>query len=424
MEEQLIKKCIIVGVKLSSNTHFKMEMEELRGLANACNIEVIEECIQQADSFNIKYYLRSGKIEELKQRLDITGADYAIFNDELSGVQLNNLNKKLDVIIYDRTYLILEIFKSRANTKEARLQVEIATLAYMKSRLVGLREGLSRQRGGSSGGGAYGKGRGETQLEIDRRNIDNRIVYLRHELATVVQERKTQRKKRLNSDQKIVALVGYTNAGKSSMLNALLNYSISIKKEVMEKDMLFATLETSSRFIQLKNNHKFILTDTVGFISKLPTTLVDAFKSTLEEIKEADLLIHMVDASNSDFETQINTTNNILKEIGVSNIETIYCFNKIDKCNNEVFIPNDIISFHKTSIKENIGLNELLNHIESLLFSNEIEVKLFIPYEESKHITTLKNECNLLSIEKSDLGYNIRAVIPSSMLNKFAKFKI
>lgn len=422
MENKETRIAIIVGVKLDSNDNFAFEMEELRGLAKACNLVVREEVVQTAKTFNNKTYIRSGKVSELKELIEMHNASYCIFNDELSGAVLNNLSKQLDCIIYDRTYLILEIFKSRAHTKEARLQVDIASLIYMKSRLVGLREGLSRQRGGSSGGGAYGKGRGETQLEIDRRNISERIVLLRKELKQIIQERKTQRKRRTNSNIPIVCLVGYTNAGKSSILNRFMDFSKTNKKEVFEKDMLFATLETSSRLITLKNNHSFILTDTVGFISKLPTMLVEAFKSTLEEISEADLLIHVIDSSNVKSLVQINTTNEVLDELGAKGINTIYVFNKTDKVTDSVIIPKEVTDYCLVSALTLDGMDELQSKIDSLLFPNEETVTLLIPYDKAGLLTKLKNNANVLSILKCDDGLIVNVIIGKELKKEYIAY--
>ena len=295
-----MEKGIIVGVNTSKDEKsFKNEMKELSSLCEACNIEIVEEVTQNLTEQNIKTYIGKGKIEELKIAISATDADVIICNDELTPSQISTLQNILDVLVFDRTYVILEIFKRRAKTKEALLQVDIASLRYMLPRLSGLRSGFSRQRG--AGGMAHGKGKGETQLEIDRRNIGSRISLLKQELDQLTNNRKVQRVQRKKNNFKTVCLVGYTNSGKSTTLNTLLSYSKDVKKEVFEKDMLFATLETSTRKIKLENNRQFLVTDTVGFVSKLPHELVEAFKSTLEEIKECDLILHVVDSSNEHF---------------------------------------------------------------------------------------------------------------------------
>ena len=362
-----MEKGIIIGVNTTKNNIiFSNEMKELKSLCEACNIEIVEEVTQNLDEQNIKTYIGKGKIEELKIAINATDADVIICNDELSPSQISNLQKILDVLVFDRTYVILEIFKRRAKTREAILQVDIASLKYMLPRLSGLRDGFSRQRG--AGGMAHGKGKGETQLEIDRRNIASRISFLKKELQELTNNRQIQRKKRKDNNFKTVCLVGYTNSGKSTTLNMLLQYSKDVKKEVFEKDMLFATLETSTRKIKLENNRQFLVTDTVGFVNKLPHDLVEAFKSTLEEIKECDLMIHVVDASNENFEDQIKSTNHVLDTIGVKDIPIIYAFNKIDKLDEYFYIPPTYENAIRISSKNNINIDNLLLEIQKTLF--------------------------------------------------------
>ena len=422
--EAFIKKAILVGYELNDNPSFDYEMDELAALCKAIDISVIDRITQKGETINIKTYLRKGKMQELVDLIEVTGATLLVFNDELTPSQISAINKLVDITVYDRTYIILEIFKQRAKTKEALLQVSIATLRYMRGRLVGLHEGLSRQRGGSSSGGAYGKGRGETQLEIDRRNIGDRIVLLKKELEKVTSERAIQRKKRSTSSLPVICLVGYTNSGKSSMLNAIMQYSTSIKKEVMSKDMLFATLETSSRLIKLANNHSFILTDTVGFVSKLPTVLVEAFKSTLEEITEADLIIHVVDSSNPDFEKQIKTTNEVLAQIGVVNIPTIYAFNKIDKLDNYFYVPSDYPDAIRTSAINNRGIESLIKKVEENVFASEETLKLLIPYADTKYINYLKTNAYVESMDCIDTGTLVTVKIDKQHKKEIEKFII
>ena len=362
---------IIVGVNTSKDEQsFSNEMSELKSLCEACEIEIVERVDQNLNEINTKTYIGKGKIEELKIAINATDADVVIFNDELTPSQISTLQDMLDILVFDRTYVILEIFKRRAKTKEAKLQVDIASLRYMLPRLSGLRSGFSRQRG--AGGMAHGKGKGETQLEIDRRNISSRISLLKKELNDLTLNRQTQRKRRKDNNLKTVCLVGYTNSGKSTTLNTLLEYSKNIKKEVFEKDMLFATLETSTRNIKLENNKEFLVTDTVGFVSKLPHELVEAFKSTLEEINEADLILHVIDCSNENYEQQIKVTNEVLESIGVKNIPIVYVFNKIDKLENYFYIPPQYEPCIRISSKQNINIDNLLIEIQNQLFKNEI----------------------------------------------------
>ena len=375
-------KGMVVGVRLDdvNEEKFNNEMEELIRLADACDIEILESISQTLPDFNNKTYVGKGKVEEIKQISEALEVDVIIFNDELSPVQISNLDQLIEKTIYDRTYLILEIFKSRARTKEAIIQVEMASLSYMLPRLAGLRKGLSRQRG-AGGGFAHGRGAGETKLELDRRITNDRIAALKHELKELAKKRKQQRIKRNSSLIKTVCLVGYTNSGKSSLMNNLLKSSMTYQKEkeVLQKDMLFATLETSTRRINNVEGN-FILTDTVGFIEKLPHMLVEAFKSTLEEIHDADLLVHVVDSSNPKFLDQIAATNNVLKELDVVDIPVIYAFNKIDKVDSYLYVPNEYPEAIKISVKENININLLVNTIMKKLYSDYLDVTFVIPY--------------------------------------------
>lgn len=416
-----MEKGIIVGVNISKNEQlFINELKELKSLCEACNIEIVEEVTQNLDEQNIKSYIGKGKLEELKIAINATDADVIICNDELSPSQISNLQDILDVLVFDRTYVILEIFKRRAKTKEAILQVDVASLKYMLPRLSGLRSGFSRQRG--AGGMAHGKGKGETQLEIDRRNISSRISLLKKELADLTNNRQIQRKKRKDNNFKTVCLVGYTNSGKSTTLNRLLQYSKDIKKEVLEKDMLFATLETSTRKIKLENNCQFLVTDTVGFVNKLPHDLVEAFKSTLEEIKECDLILHVVDSSNEFFEDQINATNNVLESIGVKDIPILYVFNKIDKVDGYFYVPPQYENAIKISSKQDLNINNLLLEIQRLLFKPFKTTTFIIPYSKGEILNNLKENANVLSIDYQEFIY-IKASVNEYLYNLYSKYE-
>ncbi len=412
-----MQKGIIVGVN-TNNKSFNMEMEELQDLCNACEIEILDKVTQNLIEENNKLYVGKGKIEEIKTAIAALDIDVVICNDELSPSQINNLQNILEVLVFDRTYVILEIFKRRAKTKEAQIQVDIASLRYMLPRLSGLRSGFSRQRG--NGGMAHGKGKGETQLEIDRRNIGEKISLLKKELSDLTINRQIQRKSRKNINT--VCLVGYTNSGKSTTLNSILNYSSEVKKEVMEKDMLFATLETATRKIKLQNNREFLITDTVGFVNKLPHQLVEAFKSTLEEIKEANLILHIVDASRDDFETQIQTTERVLKEIGVENIPIIYVFNKIDKVDDYFYIPPQYENAIRISAKTGYGMDDLISLICEHLFKNIINKTFIIPYTKGNIINELKEYSEVISIEYNDF-IEVNANINEIVYNKFKKYE-
>ena len=416
-----MEKGIIVGVNTSKNDQiFINEMKELKALCEACNIEIVEEVTQNLDEQNIKSYIGKGKLEELKIAINATDADVIICNDELSPSQISNLQDILNVLVFDRTYVILEIFKRRAKTKEAILQVDVASLKYMLPRLSGLRNGFSRQRG--AGGMAHGKGKGETQLEIDRRNISSRISLLKKELADLTSNRQVQRQKRKDNNFKTVCLVGYTNSGKSTTLNRLLQYSKEVKKEVLEKDMLFATLETSTRKIKLENNCQFLVTDTVGFVNKLPHDLVEAFKSTLEEIKECDLILHVVDSSNEYFEDQIKATNNVLESIGVKDIPILYVFNKIDKVDGYFYIPPQYENAIRISSKNDININNLLLEIQKTLFKPFKTTTFIIPYSKGEIINNLKENANVLEINYQEFIY-VKASVSEYLYNLYSKYE-
>ena len=315
---------------------------ELKGLAQACGLNPVSTVTQNTDSVTHATYMGSGKVSSLKKEVEEHDADIVLFNEALTPMQMRNLEKILDTEVLDRTGLILQIFASRARTREARLQVESARLQYMLPRLVGMRAELSRQGGGS--GRLSNKGAGEQKLELDRRRIEHRIAELRRELEVVSRERTTQRSRRMQTGMTRVALVGYTNAGKSTVMNALLNHcskkqanSRDIiesdgenKKQVFEADMLFATLDTSVRRIDAPGHIPFLLSDTVGFVSDLPHSLVKAFRSTLDEVCCADLLLEVVDFSDPDYRKQIEVTAKTLSEIGAGHIPVVYLYNKTD----------------------------------------------------------------------------------------------
>ena len=347
-DEQDQSRAILAGccVDLSPEKHARA-MSELKGLADACGLTAVSTVIQNAAQITHATYMGSGKVQELKREIEEHDADIVIFNEALTPMQMRNLEKELDTEVLDRTGLILQIFASRARTREAKLQVESARLQYMLPRLVGMRASLSRQGGGS--GRLSNKGAGEQKLELDRRRIEKRIAELRRELEVVERERTTQRNRRLRTGLTKVALVGYTNAGKSTVMNALLNYcdskgmhgtvrmtgtetgfEVESSKQVFEADMLFATLDTSVRRIDAPGHIPFLLSDTVGFVSELPHALVKAFRSTLDEVRYADLLLEVVDFSAPDYREQIEVTAKTLEEIGAGNIPVVYLYNKTD----------------------------------------------------------------------------------------------
>ncbi len=409
-------KAILVGANLNSNDPIDYYMEELESLASANHIEVVYTITQAVSKITANFYIGSGKVEEIKVYVDNLEADIVIFNNELSGSQVRNLEKVIDCRVIDRTLLILDIFASRAKTKEAMLQVEIAQLEYMLPRLVGLRASLNRQQGGIGS-----KGPGEKKLELDRRRIESERNKLKKELSAVVKARKVQRKIRNKSSIKKVAIVGYTNAGKSTLLNAFVDMQqLDNNKNVYAENMLFATLETATRHIKLDSNKEFILTDTVGFVSNLPHNLIESFKSTLEEITEADYLIHVVDASNIHHEKQIDVTTETLKEIGVTDIPTLFVYNKMDKVDHIIEVghyPN--IS---SSLKNPADTQKILELIEHELFIDYEVVSLLIPFSEGDLVNHLNLNANIISTEYTNEGTLLNLELSQIQKGRYRKY--
>lgn len=400
--EVLIERGVLVGVNLQKDEHFDYSMEELANLAQALDVEVVGMVTQNLERVTPSHYVGTGKIEEIKAFFDETDANIVIFNDELSPSQIRNLERDLQCKVIDRTMLILDIFSRRAKTREAQLQVELAQLQYMLPRLVGLHASLSRQ-GGGTGGGFKNRGAGETKLELDRRKIEDQISKIKKELESVKEQRETQRKQRRKNAVPVVSIVGYTNAGKSTIMNQLLaKAGQDATKQVFEKDMLFATLETSVRNIELEDNKSFLLTDTVGFVSKLPHHLVKAFRSTLEEARESDLLLHVVDVSNEEYRFMMEVTNETLKAIDVENIPTIYVYNKSDLAEVEYpLVSGDNIWL---SAKEDVGLEELLQQIKQQIFANYVTCQMLIPYNQGGIVSYLNEQATILETEYEEEG--------------------
>ena len=335
---------------------------------------------QRMETVNKALYIGTGKVKEVKEFAAVVEANIVCFDNALSPSQIRNLGDALDLPIIDRTNLILDIFAVRAKTREAKLQVESARLQYMLPRLVGMRESLGRQ--GGTSGSMSNKGAGEKKLELDRRKIEHRISELRKELEEVARERSTQRKKRSNSRIPQVALVGYTNAGKSTIMNQMVDrYADNPEKKVLEKDMLFATLETSVRSIDTGDKKPFFLADTVGFIHKLPHDLVKAFRSTLEEVKYADLLIQVVDYSDDHYKQQMDVTHETLKDLEAGDIPMIYVFNKADLTGMEE-IPKIRGNHIYMSAVNGIGIEELVHMIQSRIYTDHVACEFLIPYDK------------------------------------------
>ena len=409
------QKAILAGVNLNHQPDFEYSMEELANLAAACDVEVAGIVTQNLSRVNTSHYIGTGKLQDVRALMELHQANMVIFNDELSPSQIRNLESDLDCKVIDRTILILDIFGDRARTREAQLQVEVAELQYMLPRLVGLRESLGRQSGGV---GTKNRGAGEKKLELDRRRIEEKINALNKELEVLVAHRQTQRKKRKKTEVPVVSLVGYTNAGKSTVMNALVElYTETKDKFVFEKDMLFATLETSVRNIELEDNKTFLLTDTVGFVSKLPHHLVKAFRSTLEEVKDSELLVHVVDFSNPEYEQHIRITNETLKAIGVEDIPMIYAYNKIDLKEGDIPQSQDNIVY--TAAKQKQGIDELIGAIRERIFKDYVKCEMLIPYDQGQLVSYLNEHATILSTEYEEHGTKLTLECRQSDYSKY-----
>ena len=427
-----MQKAILVGVNLNENLDFDHSMEELENLAEACEIEAAAQVVQNLPMVNNAFYIGTGKVEEVKNLVSMLDADCVIFDNSLTPSQQRNLQNQLEVPVWDRTNLILEIFDRRARTKEARLQVESANLQYLLPRLGGMRDALSRQGGGAgagggggAGGGLSNKGAGEKKLELDRRRIEKRISELNRELKVMEKDRETQRKRRKESELPSVALVGYTNAGKSTLMNKMLDIWMGdTEKKVLEKDMLFATLDTTVRRISPGDNRDFLLSDTVGFISQLPHTLVKAFRSTLEEACTADLLLQVVDFSDPHHREQMQVTQETLKELQAGQIPCLYVMNKADLVMEESELPKVLGDRIYLSAKQGIGLAELLELIQKKLFGDYRECTFLIPYTDGAAVSRLQEQALVRSISYEADGVLISVSCKESDAGRYAAYAV
>lgn len=411
-------RAILIGANVSGEIDFEESMQELEQLATACEMDVVGRVDQNLNAINRATYIGSGKINEIRSLIDELKVDILVFNNELSPSQLRNLERALELKILDRTALILEIFARRAQTREAKLQVETARLKYMLPRLVGMNEDMDRQYGGV---GTISRGSGEKKLALDRRRIEERIAELNKELKQISLKRRTQRKKRSKSGLPLVALTGYTNAGKSTLMNSLMEMTQRPEnKKVFEKDMLFATLETSVRKITLPDNRAFLLSDTVGFVSSLPHELVKAFHSTLEEVRNADLLLHVVDASNPNYGHQIEVTNETLRQIGAGDIPVIKVFNKADLTSMNIpYIKGGDIY---VSAREKIGMEELTREISSRIFKDYVECKMLIPYDQGSIAAYLNKNAYVKSVSYESCGILLSLECRESDYRKYERY--
>ena len=392
----------LVGLQRERQEDISYSMAELKGLAEAANVEVLGQMVQNLERPNTATLIGKGKVEELTQLVQNMEADTVIFNDELTGMQLRNLEDAVGVRVIDRTILILDIFAARASSREGKLQVELAQLQYRMPRLTGFGKSLSRL-----GGGIGTRGPGEKKLETDRRHIEKRMLDIKAELAQIKNTRSVQRARREKNQVPVVALVGYTNSGKSALMNRILaktEKNEDERKVVFEKNMLFATLDVQQRSVVLDSNHQFILIDTVGFVSKLPHSLVNAFKATLEEVTYADLLIHVVDASYENHDFHIDVTDQVLSEIGAGNKDKILAFNKIDLVDAAVVVPRPGTENLFISAREDVNIDRLLDMVRSKIFSDEVSACLLIPYSRGDLSSYLCEKAEVSMMDYREIG--------------------
>jgi GTP-binding protein HflX len=424
--DEEVERAILVGTESIES------LEELVGLAQACNVVPVYKMFQRKNKIHSAYYAGQGKVQEIAHLRQLKGANVVIFDDELSGSQVRNLEDVIKCKVIDRTALILDIFARRAKSKESILQVELAMLNHKLPRLKDANANLARIKGGVGVKGGIGsRGPGEKKLETDRRHIELRIEDIKNELTKAMGQRSVQKTKRTKNNISRVAIVGYTNAGKSTLRNKLCDTSAAntiTKEGVLEADMLFATLDTTVRAVTLQDNRKIALSDTVGFISKLPHELVEAFKSTLEEVVEADLLLHVVDASNEEAIKQIQSVNLVLEELGAKNKNTIIALNKIDMASDEnLNALNEFLKGHKTinvSALEGLNLPELLQMIGHEIPTKLIEKEFIIPYNEQKLISMLHENSDVLKEDYVEEGTRIRALVHSEIYKSCMDFEV
>lgn len=400
--EQETERVILVGVSQQDGDDAEDSVAELAELVETAGAVVVGTLIQKRENIHPGTYVGTGKVFELEELIEQTGATGIVCDDELSPAQLKNLEEALKTKVMDRTLIILDIFAARASTSEGKIQVELAQLKYRLSRLSGLGRSLSRL-----GGGIGTRGPGEKKLEMDRRLINSHVAQLNRELKEVQRHREVNRQQRKRSGIPVVAVVGYTNAGKSTLLNHLTN------AEVLEEDKLFATLDPTTRILELTNNQKVLMTDTVGFIRKLPHHLIDAFRSTLEEAKYADIILHVVDASNPQMDKQMYIVYDTLRNLEVEGKKIITAFNKTDRIGQ----PEPLHDFRAErtvhiSAKYGDGLEDLKNILEEILREEKDFLECTIPYRDAGVIQKIREKGELLSEEYREDGIFVRAWVP------------
>ncbi|MCI8377794.1 MAG: GTPase HflX [Lachnospiraceae bacterium] len=395
------ERIILAAVAVTGEDDTWESLDELEELGQTAGAVTVAKVVQNRDRVHSGTYLGKGKIQEIKELITSSNADCVVCDDELTPAQYHNLQEMLDVKVIDRTVMILDIFAGRASTSEGKLQVELAQLRYRASHLIGGRSELSRL-----GGGIGTRGPGEQKLEMDRRLIKERITFVKRELAKVQRNRELTRKKRLENPVPVIAIVGYTNAGKSTLLNNLTGAG------VLSEDKLFATLDPTTRRLEMENGEEMLFTDTVGFIRKLPHHLIQAFRSTLEEAKYADVILHVVDCSNSDMDMQMQTVYDTLQELEVGDKPILTAFNKIDLVSQEQ--PLKDLHADKTvriSAKQNTGIEEMLGLLSDMLKENKMLLEEVFPYEEGGRAALLRKYGQILEEEYRNDGIFIRAYL-------------
>lgn len=406
--KEIEERVILIAVSTSDEDDTAASVDELEELVRTAGAVTVDKVIQNRERVHPGTYLGKGKIEEVKERLWELNATGVVCDDELSPAQLRNLEDALDSKVMDRTMVILDIFASHANTSEGKIQVELAQLKYRAARLVGLRNSLSRL-----GGGIGTRGPGEKKLEMDRRLIHERISQLKAELEDVKRHRDLIRKQREKAHTPVAAIVGYTNAGKSTLLNKLTGAGI------LAEDKLFATLDPTTRSLELESGQQIMLTDTVGFIRKLPHHLIEAFKSTLEEAKYSDIILHVVDCSNPQMDMQMHVVYDTLRELGVQDKTFVTVFNKVDIKEDEE-LPRDLHSDYQVRIsaKTGEGLEQLIDTLEKILRSQKIYLERLFPYQEAGKIQTIRKYGELLAEEYQEDGIAVKAYVPAELFSR------
>ncbi|WP_283679262.1 GTPase HflX [Lentilactobacillus sp. Marseille-Q4993] len=423
--EQSDNRTEVITIGLNkTGRNFDYLMEELNNLVEANNMVAKETLTQKLDRPDPATYFGKGKIEELATLIQDTGIETVVVNDELSPSQIRNIEKQANARIIDRTGLILEIFANRAQSKEAKLQVELAKLKYQMPRLhTSASQRLDQQTGGGGDGGFTNRGAGESQLELNRRTLQNKIAHVNQELKELSKSADVKRKQRDRSELPTVALVGYTNAGKSTVMNGLISmFDDDEDKQVMVKDMLFATLDTSVRKITLPDQKTFLLSDTVGFVSELPHQLVEAFKSTLAEAANADLLIQVVDYSDDNRDLMMETTESTLKDIGVENIPMVIAYNKADRMG--ISYPSREGDNLIMSALDESSLKDLIKIISEKIFKNYQTVSLMIPFDRGDVVSYLNEKTNVISTDYDANGTMITSELSDVDVKRLKRFII